>query len=72
MGIALQEWVHHFAWVEQSVSKKLAERQCLVPQQQQESLMGRPMFCFETAIKLLYWCGLVYELDEVSMIAAAS
>ena len=25
-----------------------------------------PIFCIETAIKLLYWCGFVYEHDEVS------
>lgn len=24
------------------------------------------MFCFETAVKLLYWCGFVYEHEEVS------
>jgi len=24
------------------------------------------MFCFETAVKLLYWSGFVYEDDEVS------
>ena len=29
----------------------------------------RPIFCFETAIKLLHWCGFVYEHDEVSSAA---
>lgn len=27
-------------------------------------LQHEPMFCFETAVKLLYWCGFVYEYGE--------
>ena len=25
--------------------------------------MQEPMFCFETAMKLVYWCQLAYELE---------
>lgn len=28
-------------------------------------LRDEPMFCFETAVKLLYWAGFVYEHEEV-------
>ena len=63
----MQDWRHHFAWTERTKNGKLADRQRLVPEQQQDSMRARPMFCFETAIKLLYWCALVYELDEVSL-----
>ena len=28
-------------------------------------LSAEPMFCFETAVKMLYWSAFVYELDEV-------
>ena len=35
----------------------MPEDECLIE--------GEPMFCFETAVKLLYWSGFVYEDDEV-------
>ena len=56
-----------FAWTEHSKPAKRAERQSHVPERQQKLLAEHPIFCFETAIKLLYWCGFVYEHDEVSM-----
>jgi hypothetical protein len=58
----LQEWLQIFAWTEADISQCLANRAMLpgVHDIQQE-----PMFCFETAIKLLYWSGLAYEHDEV-------
>ena len=36
----------------------MPEDECLIE--------GEPMFCFETAVKLLYWSGFVYEDDEVT------
>ena len=42
-----------------------------MPLQQQHLLEGKPIFCFETAIKLLYWCGFVYEHDEVCICCIA-
>jgi len=61
----LQEWMQLFAWTEHSKPAKHAERKSHMPPQQQLLLNEHPIFCFETAIKLLYWCGLVYEHDEV-------
>jgi len=62
----LQEWMQFFAWTEHSKDAKHAERQSHMPERQQKMLLDHPIFCFETAIKLLYWCGFVYEHDEVS------
>ena len=61
----MQEWLQFFAWTESSKEAKHAERQSHMPAQHQHLLAGKPIFCFETAIKLLYWCGFVYEHDEV-------
>ncbi len=36
----------------------MPEDECLIE--------AEPMFCFETAVKLLYWSGFVYEDDEVT------
>lgn len=66
----LQEWLQFFAWTKDTKAVKLAERASHMPQQQQRLLKGHPIFCFETAIKLLYWCGFVYEHDEVSSCSA--
>ena len=54
-----------FAWTEHTKEAKHALRQSHRPPKQQKLLQGTPIFCFETAIKLLYWCGFVYEHDEV-------
>ena len=54
-----------FAWTEHSRAARHAERQSQMPEQQAEMMHDHPIFCFETAIKLLYWCGFVYEHDEV-------
>jgi hypothetical protein len=31
-----------------------------------EALAAEPMFCFETALKALYWSTLVYRYDETA------
>ncbi|KAA6418889.1 MAG: hypothetical protein FRX49_11115, partial [Trebouxia sp. A1-2] len=62
--VIVQEWLQFFAWTKDTKAVKLAERASHMPQQQQRLLKGHPIFCFETAIKLLYWCGFVYEHDE--------
>lgn len=62
----MQEWLQFFAWTERTKDAKVGERASHMPQQQQKLLESHPIFCFETAIKLLYWCGFVYEHDEVS------
>ena len=35
--------------------------------QNRQLLEQEPLFCFETAVKLLYWCGFAYEYDEVGL-----
>ena len=61
----LQVWLQYFAWTERSLSTRVEQRNELGSLQDRSALAEEPMFCFETAVKLLYWCGLVYELDEV-------
>lgn len=41
------------------------QRNDLIKHSDRAILAKEPMFCFETAIKLLYWCTLAYEYDEV-------
>ena len=54
-----------FAWTQHTQDAMHAERQSHMPERQQKLLTDHPIFCFETAIKLLYWYGFVYEHDEV-------
>ena len=61
----LQVWLQYFAWTEGSLSAKVQSRSNIGSQQDTDSLAKEPMFCFETAIKMLYWCGLAYEYNEV-------
>ena len=56
-------WLQQFAWTEQSHEAKIRKRNAMP---EDECLIeAEPMFCFETAVKLLYWSGFVYEDDEV-------
>ena len=57
--------MQYFAWTERSLSTRVEQRYELGSLQEKTALAEEPMFCFEMAVKLLYWCGLVYELDEV-------
>jgi len=57
-------WLQQFAWTEQSHEAKIRKRNAMP---EDECLIeAEPMFCFETAVKLLYWSGFVYEDDEVT------
>ena len=60
-----QEFLKRFAWAEEKLKLKLKDSQL------QTSEAASPIFCFETAIKLLYWCALVYEFGEVSALCCA-
>ena len=59
-------WLQQFAWTEAQKPKRLAERTEKIPRDpvSAASLDQEPMFCFETALKALYWSTLVYRYDE--------
>lgn len=60
--LLMQVWLQQFAWTEQSHQAKVQKRNAMP---EDECLIeAEPMFCFETAVKLLYWSGFVYEDDE--------
>ncbi|KAK9809004.1 hypothetical protein WJX72_007782 [[Myrmecia] bisecta] len=63
-------WLQEFAWTEAKEADKRARRArflTAVPQHaKRASLDTEPMFNMETAIKLMYWAGLAYDIGEVS------
>ena len=60
-GVWCQVWLQDFAWTEEEVPVKVAERM-LHSQVEHEArqLQAEPMFCIETALKLHHWSGLAY------------
>lgn len=60
---SLQVWLQLFSWTEKDLPHWIAERASLL--KNRAAIEKEPMFCFETAVKLLYWAGLAYEIDEV-------
>ena len=52
--IKLHAWLQSPAWIESDVPKKLHQR----------PFKGEPCFCFETALKLFYYCNLIYAIEE--------
>lgn len=58
-----QVWLQRFAWTEQKLAPRVKKRNALP--KDPTLLRDEPMFCFETAVKLLYWAGFVYEHEEV-------
>eukprot|EP00890_Picochlorum_soloecismus_P000351 jgi/Picsp_1/1316/NSC_04797-R1_alpha beta-hydrolase len=62
----LQVWLQEFAWKEDDVSDKRRERASSLPDESFEEveLNKEPLFCFETAVKMLYWANLVYYIDK--------
>ncbi len=60
----MQIWLQMFAWSEATKPQVLWQR--ATGASHQRSLMERePLFCMETAIKMLYFSGMAYEHDEV-------
>jgi hypothetical protein len=56
----LQVWLQEFAWSEKGRRQKLQARERMaahVPQ-----LLTEPIFCFETAVRMLYWCAVPTRL----------
>lgn len=60
---AHQVWLEEFAWTEDEKAAKIARRNADGPRGQE--LAGQPMFCFESAMKCLYWASLCYDYREV-------
>jgi len=58
----VQAWLQKFAWTERTLQDRVDRRNVLP--QNDRLLEDEPMFCFETAVKLLYWSGFVYEHEE--------
>ena len=65
--VMAQEFLQQFAWMEAEKDDEIAKRNRAAV----ESIMHEPLFCFETAIKLLYWSNLVYYTDMVRHVCIA-
>lgn len=63
----LQVWFEEFAWTESDIPRKIAERSSCLPAESFEGFCMdcEPIFCFETAIKLMYWSYLAYDTGEL-------
>ena len=61
----MQAWLQRFAWTEKKLERRKKLRNSLPADR--TLLEQETMFCFETAVKLLYWCGFVYQHDETEM-----
>lgn len=69
----LQVWLQEFAWTEGDLASKREERSSsLPPGADVEALDREPMWCFETAVKLMYWSFLCYDYEENKTEAAYS
>ena len=62
----VQVWLQRFAWTERKLASRIEKRNALP--KDPTLLRDEPMFCFETAVKLLYWAGFVYEHEEVRVL----
>ncbi|CAL5228579.1 g11737 [Coccomyxa viridis] len=58
----LQEWLQEFAWTEEERDVKFRRR--AADGEVGELLSKEPMFCFETAMNMLYWTALAYDYAE--------
>lgn len=59
--LALHVWLQDFAWAEAELPDAVAARPALYKEE--------PMFCFETAVKALYFSRLVYYYDGTDKLA---
>lgn len=58
---SLQAWLQEVAWTEAEEPECLAVRNARARGKEELDLLQRePMFCFETALKLIKWSGLTY------------
>eukprot|EP00892_Ulva_mutabilis_P005825 jgi/Ulvmu1/3614/UM017_0026.1 len=60
--------LQQFAWTEADVPRKLAARLQAVDSSCSicPNFLAKPLFCFETAIKLFFWSALIYSYTETS------
>jgi len=58
----LQTWLQEFAWSEKQLPKAISRRNAKLAGSR--ALAEKPMFCIETAIKLLYYSRLTYKVSE--------
>lgn len=59
---ALQVWLQEVAWTEADLPKQLEERNSRAHGPSEAASLARePMFCYETALKLLKWSSLTYS-----------
>ncbi|KAG2429865.1 hypothetical protein HXX76_010645 [Chlamydomonas incerta] len=67
----LRALLQRFAWIEADVPRQMARRHDAVPHGSTRDarvlLDKAPMFCYETALKLMYWCHFAYEYDETGV-----
>jgi hypothetical protein len=63
----LQVWLQEFAWTEADIPRKRSERVSSLPDDSFEGFCMdcEPLFCFETAVKLMYWSFLAYDSGEL-------
>ncbi|KAK9902044.1 hypothetical protein WJX75_002353 [Coccomyxa subellipsoidea] len=58
-------WLQEFAWTEEEKAERLSIRSSSgVCPDTNDGLSKEPMFCFETAMNMLYWSALVYDYEE--------
>ncbi len=57
---AFQVWLQEFAWTRQGIARRQHAMQKHSPGMQAR-LCNMPVFCMETALKLLLWSDVVYE-----------
>ena len=60
----MQAGLQVFAWAESQEEGRKHQRELYTGGS--KSLSQEPMFCFERALKLLYFSALAYDIEEVS------
>jgi hypothetical protein len=58
----LQTWLQEYAWSEEQIPKAIQRRNAKLAAS--KTLASKPMFCIETAIKMLYYSRLAYSASE--------
>ncbi len=58
----MQAWLQEFAWTQAEHPLAINRRNAKLARN--KKLAAEPMFCIETAIKLLYYSNLVYSIDD--------
>ncbi len=64
-NLMIQVWLQEFAWTEAKQRDLLAIRNEVTGSESNLDIAAEPMFCFETALKALFWSGLTYDSCQV-------